>query len=108
MARYYSQNYTRNVTKRRNSVVILAVASVAAAISVFHYLAALVHAGAAAVGRHQSRLRERDLADEVRNREPASRQSSDLPRGVFDPLYSGLSADAARIDAALRRRSRLR
>jgi hypothetical protein len=30
---------------------------------------------------------------------------SAAPRGVFDPLYAGLTADAARLDIALARRN---
>jgi hypothetical protein len=106
MARHYSQN----VSRRRNIVAILAIASSAAAISAFQYVSARVQAGFAAMSRRQSGLWERAAVDEVRNRELRQmlRQSGASPRGLFDPLFSGLSADAAAIDAAICRRARLR
>jgi hypothetical protein len=93
MAQYYSQN----VTTRRNAAL--------------QYLAARVEAGFAAMSRRQSGLREHALVDDDRNRElqQISRQYGASPRGLFDPLFSGLSADAAGIDAAIcRRLTRLR
>jgi hypothetical protein len=33
---------------------------------------------------------------------------ANAPRGMFDPIYAGLSVDAARIQAALERRHALR
>src|SRR6266853_6939657 len=106
MARYYTQSFTA----RRNAVAILALASLAAAISAFRYLAARVQAGFAAISRRRSGLRDDALADDVRGRElgQMSRQSGALPRGLFDPLFAGLSAHAAGIDAAICRRTRLR
>lgn len=54
----------------------------------------------------------RELAsrNEVRNRElhQISRQSDASHRGLFDPLFSGLSIHAAEIDAAIFRRTCLR
>jgi hypothetical protein len=98
MARYYSEN----VPRRRNVVAILAIASSAAAISAFQYLLARVEAGFAA-------FRKRAVADDVHNRELQRilKQPGASPRGLFDPLFSGLSADAAAIDAAICRRARL-
>jgi hypothetical protein len=94
MPQYYSQN----VTIRRNAA--------------FQYLAAWVEAGFVAMSRRQSGLREGALVDDDRNRElqQISRQQYGAsPRGLFDPLFSGLSADAAGIDAAIcRRLTRLR
>jgi len=93
MAQYYSQN----VTTRRNAA--------------FQYFAACVEAGFAAMSRRQSGLREHALVDDDRNRElqQISSQYGALPSGLFDPLFSGLSADAAGIDAAIcRRLTRLR
>jgi hypothetical protein len=88
MAQYYSQN----VTPRRNAA--------------FQYLAARVQAGFAAMSRRQSGLRGHALVDDDCNRElqQISRQYGASPRGLFDPLFSGLSADAAGIDAAICRR----
>jgi hypothetical protein len=104
------QYYTQNVTIRRNAVAFLAIASLAATISAFQYLAARVQAGFATMSRRQSGLREHPLVDDVRNRELQQmlRQSGASPRGLFDPLFSGLSADAAGIDAAICRRTHLR
>jgi hypothetical protein len=69
-----------------------------------------VQAGFAAMSRRQSGLREHPLVDDVRDRELQQmlRQSGASPRGLFDPLFSGLSADAAGIDAAICRRMPLR
>jgi hypothetical protein len=88
MAQYYSQN----VTTRRSAA--------------FEYLTARVEAGFAAMSRRQSGLRKHALVDDDRNRElqQISRQYRASPRGLFDPLFSGLSADAAGIDAAICRR----
>jgi hypothetical protein len=90
MARYLSQN----LTTRRNTAAALAAALLAAVIAALQYLL----------------VRGRALMDDVRDRElaPLSRQSGALPRGLFDPLFSGLSADAAVIDAALSRRAEMR
>jgi hypothetical protein len=106
MARYYSQN----VPRRRNVVAILAIVLFAAAISAFQYASTRVQAGFAAMRRRQSDLRETVPMDYVRNRElrQTLRLSGASPRGLFDPLFSGLSADAAAIDAALGRRAQLR
>jgi hypothetical protein len=86
------------------------IASLGAAISAFQYLRPLVQTGFAAPNRGQSVLRKRSFADDIYNRElqQRSRRSRALPRGLFDPLFSGLSADAARIDAAISRRMPLR
>jgi hypothetical protein len=106
MARYYS----RNVPRRRNVVAILAIASSAAAISVFQYLSARVQAGFAAMSLRQSGLRKRAVVDDVRGRDLQQilKQSGSSPRGLFDPLFAGLSADAAAIDAAICRRAHMR
>ena len=111
MARYFN----RKIIARRTVVTNRAIASLSAAISAFQYLAPLVQIGAfqtgfAAMSRGQSVLRERSFVDDVYNREiqHRSRQSRALARGLFDPLFSGLSADAARIDAAISRRMPLR
>jgi hypothetical protein len=106
MARYFSQN----VPRRRNTVAILAIALLVAAISAFQYVSARVQAGLAASGRRQSGFRKRAEVDDVRSRERHRilRQSGALPRGLFDPLFSGLSADAAAIDAAICRRAHMR
>jgi hypothetical protein len=105
MARYFTQSFT----KRRNAVAMLAIASLAATIVAFRYLAVRVQAGLAAISRRQSGLRDHALAGDVRNRElQQTRPPGALPRGLFDPLFSGLSADAAGIDAAICRRTRLR
>jgi hypothetical protein len=105
-----AQNSIQNVTTGRHAVAIFAIASLVAAISAFQYLSHRVQAGFSAMSLRQSSRREHALADDVRNRElqRMSRQSDALPRGLFDPLFSGLSADAARIDAAICRRARLR
>jgi hypothetical protein len=105
MARHYSQN----VPKPRNVVAILAIALLAAAISAFQYVPDRLQTGLAAISRRQSGLRKRAVVDDVRNRELQQilKPSGAPPRGLFDPLYSGLSADAAAIDAAICRRARL-
>jgi hypothetical protein len=102
MARYYSQN----VPRRRNVVAILVIASSAAAISAFQYLSAWVQAGFDAMSPRQSGLRKRAAMDDVRDRElhQMARRPGASPRGLFDPLFAGLSADAAAIDAAICRR----
>jgi len=106
MARYFC----RKVTPRRNAVANCALASLAVAISAFQFLAPFVRAGFAAISPARPRVGERSSMNDVCNcrRRQRSRQSGALPRGVFDPLFSGLSADAARIDAAICRRTRIR
>jgi hypothetical protein len=106
MARYYSQK----VPERRNAVAILAIVSFAAAISAFQYVLAQVQAAVAAMSRRQSGFRESAPLDYVRNRELRQmlRPSGASPRSLFDPLFAGLSADAAAIDAAICRRACLR
>ena len=106
MARYYSQN----VPRRRNVVAILVIALLAAAISAFQYVPDRLQTGLAAISRRQSGLRKRAVVDDVRSREHPQmlRQPSASPRSLFDPLFSGLSADAAAIDAAICRRAHMR
>jgi hypothetical protein len=67
-------------------------------------LDALFYAGLAAVKWQQEAMKVQ--VDDVHMRE--LRQFSRIsaaPRGVFDPLYAGLTADAARLDIALARRN---
>jgi len=106
MARYFSQN----VNERRHAAANLAFAVLAAAISALRHLLAQVEAGCAAVSLRQSGLRNRAVVDDFRSRElqPILKQPGASPRGLFDPLFAGLSADAAAIDAAICRRAHLR
>jgi hypothetical protein len=60
------------------------------------------------VARRPSGHRELSFQNAVRNRDQTSRRSGGSYRGLFDPLFSGLSAHAAGIDAAIYRRTCLR
>jgi hypothetical protein len=73
--------------------------------------AARLNAGLSEAARRFSEFRwpTSDLPDSER-RSARSRQSASghLPGSVFDARYKGLSADAARLDAAICRQKRLR
>jgi hypothetical protein len=75
-------------------------APVAAAVQ---HLAARLHAGFTAMSRRQSARPEVAAFNEVRARElhRLSRQSATSRGGLFDPLYAGLSAHAAHLDAGI-------
>jgi len=62
------------------------------------------------IARRQSGHRELAIQNEARNREfhQMSKRHSVLHRGLFDPLFSGLSNHAVCIDAAILRRACLR
>jgi hypothetical protein len=64
-------------------------------------------AALAEVTPRRSRKSELSGLNDILQREPhgRSRQSCVAPRSVFDPLYSGLAADAAVLDAAIIRRA---
>jgi ABC-type taurine transport system substrate-binding protein len=67
-------------------------------------LHAMFYAALAAMKWRQEAMKVQ--VDDVHMRE--LRQFSKIaaaPRGVFDPLYAGLAADAARLDIALARRN---
>jgi hypothetical protein len=79
----------------------------------FWDLSARLQGGLAAMYRHRCECRPPASRDNVRNRKdhgPSSRTGSSfhpgsvMPRDLFDPLYAGLSANAACLDTAISRR----
>jgi hypothetical protein len=63
--------------------------------------------GALTVWRQAQRPARRNNGAPARDLRPLSGRAQ-APRGVFDPIYAGLSADAGHLDRALERHNALR
>jgi hypothetical protein len=70
----------------------------------FRHLAARLLAAAETL-RNRERDRPSRLSGAPLHYLDGHRHRDGAPRGVFDPLFSGLSANAAGVDAAIRRRT---
>lgn len=76
--------------------------------SAAYVTAARLIAGFTEVARRLSERRWLTLTGDVRNNEHRSGWSTRTPGSVFDARYKGLTAHAARIDAAICRQEHLR
>jgi hypothetical protein len=78
-----------------------------------HQIAALVSVGLTEAAKRRSKRRELIATNDLHESEhrlsrSRQRASQHLPGSVFDGRYKGLTADAARLDAAICRQDRLR